>query len=75
MITVKNGVSLPCVGHKLIHQSLIAVGPFKSQNGWGEHDHGDTYLVMLINERIAVSIRAPFPIITFSKIWENDGLF
>ena len=42
---------------------------------WDEHDHGNKYLVMLINERIAVSIRAPFPMITFSKIWENDGLF
>ena len=76
MISVKNGVSLPYVGHKLIYHSLIAVGPFKSQNGCqGEHDHGDKYLVMLINDRIAVSIRAPFPMITFSKIWENDGLF
>lgn len=75
VISVKNGVSVPYVGHKLIYHSLIAVGPFKSQNDWGEHDHGDKYLVMLINERIAVSIRAPFPMIIFSKIWENDGLF
>ena len=75
VISVKNGVSVPYVGHKLIYHSLITVGPFKSQNDWGEHNHGDKYLVMLINERTAVSIRAPFPMITFSKIWENDGLF
>ena len=31
--------------------------------------------MMLINDRIVVSIRAPLPMITFSKIWENDGLF
>ena len=64
---------MPYVDHKLIYHSLITVGPFKSQNDWGEHDHGDKYLVMLINERIAVSIRAPFPMITFSKIWRMMG--
>ena len=48
VISVKNGVSVPYVGHKLIYHSLIAVGPFKSQNDWGEHDHGDKYLVMLV---------------------------
>ena len=67
VISVKNGVSVPYVGHKLIYHFLIAVSPFNSQNNCGEHDHGDKYLVMLINERIAVSIRAPFPMITFSK--------
>ena len=75
MISVKNSVSLPYVDHKVIYHSLIAVGPFKSQNCWGEHDHGDKYLVILISDRIVVSIRAPFPMITFSTIWENDGLF
>ena len=75
VISMKNGVSLPYVGHKLIYHFLIAVGPFKSQSAWGEHDHGHKYLVMLINDRIAVSITAPFPMITFSKMWENDGLF